>query len=219
MAKPQFDPTHLPIDSIAGEAPVPAERLNAAWLRERFAAPPLWTPEPSDETWAPRADPTPASVLVPLVQRPRGLSLLLTMRTAHLNDHAGQIAFPGGRAEHFDADAVDTALRETEEEIGLARDFVEPVARLPHYMALSGFRITPVLGIVRPGYTLTLNPTEVAAAFEVPLSFLMNPDNHGVGSGVWQGSERHYYTIPYEGRRIWGITAGIVRMLYERLYA
>jgi 8-oxo-dGTP pyrophosphatase MutT (NUDIX family) len=160
-----------------------------------------------------------AAVLVPVIDRGPDARVIFTERTATLRKHSGQISFPGGSVDEGDASVEEAALRETEEEIGLARHFVEPVARLPHYMALSGFRITPVLGIVRPGYTLTLNPAEVAASFEVPLSFLMNPDNHGVGSGVWQGAERHYYTMPYEGRRIWGITAGIVRMLYERLYA
>jgi 8-oxo-dGTP pyrophosphatase MutT (NUDIX family) len=160
-----------------------------------------------------------AAVLVPVIDRGDDARVIFTQRTTTLRKHSGQISFPGGSVDPGDTSVEAAALRETEEEIGLARAFVEPVARLPHYMALSGFRITPVLGVVRPGYTLTLNPTEVAAAFEVPLSFLMNPDNHGIGSGVWQGAERHYYTMPYEGRRIWGITAGIVRMLYERLYA
>lgn len=160
-----------------------------------------------------------AAVLVPVIDDGADARVIFTQRTATLRKHSGQIAFPGGSVDPEDRSVEEAALRETEEEIGLDRAFVEPVARLPHYMALSGFRITPVLGIVRPGYTLSLNPAEVASSFEVPLSFLMNPDNHTIDSGMWKGSTRHYYAMPYEGHRIWGITAGIVRMLYERLYA
>ena len=111
------------------------------------------------------------------------------------------------------------ALREAEEEISLDRRFVEPVGRLPQYKALSGFSITPVLAVVQPGFALIPNPAEVETVFDVPLSFLMDPRNHERGSGVWLGSERHYYRMPYEGHNIWGITAGIVRVIYERLYA
>ncbi|TCM58455.1 NUDIX domain-containing protein [Rhizobium sp. PP-F2F-G48] len=160
-----------------------------------------------------------AAVLVPVVDDGADAGVIFTERTTTLRKHSGQIAFPGGSVDPEDRSVEDAALRETEEEIGLDRAFIEPVARLPHYMALSGFRITPVLAIVRPGFTLSLNPDEVAGSFVVPLSFLMNPDNHAVDSGHWKGAERHYYSMPYEGHRIWGITAGIVRMLYERLYA
>ncbi|MFP5076737.1 CoA pyrophosphatase [Rhizobium sp. YIM 134829] len=160
-----------------------------------------------------------AAVLVPVIDEGPDARVIFTQRTTTLRKHSGQIAFPGGAMDPGDETPERAALREAEEEIGLRPDLVSTVGRLPHYMALSGFRITPVLGIVRPGFALTLNPDEVAEVFEVPLSFLMNPANHGRGSGVWKGAERHYYAMPYEGRRIWGITAGIVRMLYERLYA
>jgi len=219
LAKPQFDPTQLPIDSIAGEAPVPAEHLNADWLRARFAAPPAWTPEPSDESWAPRLDPTPASVLVPLVQRPRGLSLLLTMRTAHLNDHAGQIAFPGGRAEHFDADAVDTALRETEEEIGLHRRHIEVLGTLPLYQTGTGYSVTPVVALVAPPFEMKADPFEVAEIFEVPLAYVLDGAHHERRSMLLAGGRRTFYTMPYEQYFIWGATAGMLRNLFHFLRA
>lgn len=160
-----------------------------------------------------------AAVLVPVVDAGEEARVIFTQRTASLRKHSGQIAFPGGAVDEEDGDAETAALREAEEEISLDRRFVEPVGRLPQYKALSGFSITPVLAVVRPGFTLQPNPAEVASVFEVPLSFLMDPRNHETGSGIWLGGERHYYRMPYEGRNIWGITAGIVRVIYERLYA
>lgn len=160
-----------------------------------------------------------AAVLIAAVNDGDDARLIFTQRTATLRKHSGQVAFPGGAVDEGDRDMEEAAAREAEEEIGLDRHLVEPVGRLPDYMALSGFRITPVLAVVQPGFSLHLNPDEVDAVFEVPLSFLMNPANHEMGSGVWLGAERHYYRMPYEGRNIWGITAGIVRVIYERLYA
>ncbi|KQS99144.1 MULTISPECIES: CoA pyrophosphatase [unclassified Rhizobium] len=160
-----------------------------------------------------------AAVLVPVIDDGDEARVIFTQRTKTLRKHSGQVAFPGGAVDPEDDTPERAALRETEEEIGLDRRFVQTVGRLPHYMAMSGFRITPILGIVQPGYDLELNPTEVAAVFDVPLSFLMNPDNHGRGQATWKGAERHFYSMPYGDQHIWGITAGIVRMLYERLYA
>ena len=160
-----------------------------------------------------------AAVLVPVVDDGDEAKVIFTQRTTTLRKHSGQIAFPGGAIDAEDASAERAALREAEEEIGLAPIFVEPVGRLPQYLAATGFRITPVLSVVKRGFTLKLNPHEVDEVFEVPLSFLMDPKNHQRGSRVWDGAERHFYRLPYQERNIWGITASIVRTLYERLYA
>lgn len=160
-----------------------------------------------------------AAVLIPVIDDGDEARVIFTRRTATLRKHSGQVSFPGGAIDPGDDTPERAALRETEEEIGLDRRFVETVGRLPHYMAMSGFRITPVLAVVQPGYELIPNPDEVAAVFDVPLSFLMNPDNHGRGQATWKGAERQFYSMPYGEQHIWGITAGIVRMLYERLYA
>jgi 8-oxo-dGTP pyrophosphatase MutT (NUDIX family) len=221
LAKPSFDPQQLPIEAIAGEPAVTPERLAPAWLRQRFAEPPLWTPDPGERVLAGRADraPTPASVLVPLVQRPHGLTLLLTQRTAHLTDHAGQISFPGGRAEDYDADAIDTALRESEEEIGLARRQVEVLGAMPLYQTGTGYCVTPVVGLIAPPFEVTADPSEVAAIFEVPLAFLMDGANHQRISVELPGGRRTFYAMPYEGYYIWGATAGMLRNLFHFLRA
>jgi 8-oxo-dGTP pyrophosphatase MutT (NUDIX family) len=159
-----------------------------------------------------------AAVLVGMVARHGGASVILTQRTAHLLTHAGQIAFPGGKIDAGDADAVAAALREAEEEIGLARPSVAPVGCFPPYASNSGFRIVPVIGVVDPRIGFSPNPDEVADVFEVPLSFLMDGANHRVSHLVWQGRKRHFYEMPYEGRRIWGVTAGIIRKIFEATY-
>ena len=160
-----------------------------------------------------------AAVLVPVVDDPDGAKVILTQRTATLRKHSGQIAFPGGGIDEGDISPEVAALREAQEEIGLDPYFVETVGRLPQYLSATGFRIIPVLSVVRRGFVITPNPEEVDAVFEVPLSFLMNPDNHQRDSRTWQGIVRHFYVMPYGERHIWGITAGIIRTLYERLYA
>ena len=160
-----------------------------------------------------------AAVLVPVVDYPDTPRVIFTQRTAKLRKHSGQVAFPGGSIDPDDLSPEDAALRESEEEIGLSRRYVEPLSRLPVYLTGTGFRITPVLSLVRPGFSLTMNPDEVADVFEVPLGFLMNPANHVRKSSELAGRLRHYYEINYDRRRIWGITAGIVRTIYERLYA
>lgn len=223
MAKLSFDPQQLPIDAIAGEPAVASERLAPDWLRRRFAAaaPPLWTPEERERVMPGRAEraPTPASVLVPLILRPHGLTLLLTQRTAHLTDHPGQISFPGGRAEDYDTDAVDTALRESEEEIGLARRHVEILGSLPPYLTGTGYCVTPVVGLVAPPFEVAADPSEVAAIFEVPLAFLMDGANHQRLSVELPGGRRSFYAMPYEGYFIWGATAGMLRNLFHFLRA
>ena len=160
-----------------------------------------------------------AAVLVPVVGREPDATVLLTQRTGHLRAHAGQIAFPGGTIDAADAGPEQCALRETFEEIGLDPNFVEPLALAPDYLTGSGYRITPVLALVQPDFRLTINPDEVSDAFEVPLSFLMNPTNHRKGSREWAGATRYFFEMPFGDRHVWGITAGIVRTIYERLYS
>jgi len=159
-----------------------------------------------------------AAVLVPVVAR-EVPAFLLTQRSSGLASHSGQVAFPGGRIDEGDADPAAAAMRESEEEIGLRREFVSPLGYLDPYLSGTGFRIVPVVALVKPGFSLALNPREVTDAFEVPLDFLMSPDNHARHSSEWQGVTRSYYAMPYGGRYIWGVTAGIIRRLYERLYA
>jgi 8-oxo-dGTP pyrophosphatase MutT (NUDIX family) len=159
----------------------------------------------------------PAAVLVPVVARAEP-AVLLTQRTAHLPEHAGQISFPGGKIDPQDADPLAAALRETEEEIGLSRSFVEPIGYLDLYMTTLGYRIVPTLARVAPDYDLRLNHGEVDEAFEVPLAFLMDIANHQQHTRDWQGMKRTVYAIPFETRNIWGVTAGILRNLYDRIY-
>jgi len=158
-----------------------------------------------------------AAVLVPIVDRPQP-TVLLTQRSANLADHAGQIAFPGGKIDPTDATPLDTALREAKEEVGLPREFVEPIGYLGLYGTSFGFRILPTVARVMPGFKIRLNEGEVDDSFEVPLSFLMNPANHQVHNKEFRGTMRSYYAMPYGQRYIWGATAGMLRMLYERIY-
>lgn len=159
----------------------------------------------------------PAAVLVPVIDRPEP-SILLTLRTADLPSHPGQIAFPGGKIDPQDATPLAAAIREGEEEIGLDPGMIEPIGYLDLYLTFSGFRILPAVVRVAPDYRVTVNPSEVAEAFEVPLPFLMEPANHAVKTREWRGIQRTYLEMPYGERYIWGITAGILRNLYERLY-
>ena len=160
---------------------------------------------------------THAAVLVPLIPRGDDVTVLLTQRTAHLHDHPSQISFPGGRVEGSDESRVETALREAEEEIGLARERIEVVGNLPDYEIPSGFRISPVVGWIEPPFELKLDPFEVTAAFEVPLSFVLDPANHQRRSYHFNGRHRDYLAMPYQGRYIWGATAGMLYSLYLQL--
>lgn len=159
----------------------------------------------------------PAAVLVPLVARDERISVLLTRRTDHLHHHPGQISFPGGRVEAGDSTPLDTALRETEEEIGLARTHIEVVGKLPDYLTGTGFRVTPVVGFVHPPFELTLDSFEVAEVFEVPLAHFLDPANHQRHSREFEGRLRHFYAMPYGDYYIWGATAGMLMSLYQVL--
>ena len=167
---------------------------------------------------APPRPPTPAAVLVPLVEREQAPSVLLTRRTDHLHHHPGQISFPGGRLEADDASPVHAALRETEEEIGLARSHVELIGALPDYLTGTGFRVTPVVGLVHPPFDLTLDAFEVAEAFEVPLAHFLDPRNHQEHSILHEGRMRRFHAMPWHGYFIWGATAGILMSLYRLLH-
>jgi 8-oxo-dGTP pyrophosphatase MutT (NUDIX family) len=160
-----------------------------------------------------------AAVLIAIIQHHHNPTVILTQRSENLRKHTGQIAFPGGAIDADDASAIDAALREAEEEIGLPRHVPHVIGQLPDYVSGSGFRIKPVVALVPTGQKLEINPQEVAEVFEVPLAFLMNPQNHIRGSRHWQGVERFYYEMPFENYRVWGVTAGIIRALYERVYA
>lgn len=221
MAKIPFDPELLPVDAIAGEQALAPERLDVPWLRSRLAHPTYWVPEPNEQ---PLGGPTVlknAAVLVPLVRRAGGLTMLLTQRTAHLNHHPGQISFPGGRAEAYDSSPIETALRESEEEIGLQRRHTDIIGVLPDYITGTGYRVTPVVGLLSPPFDLQADPGEVAEIFEVPLSFLMDGLNHQrLSVDLPEGAgRRSFYAMPYERFFIWGATAGMLRNLFHLLRA
>ena len=223
---PNFNPRQVPVTGVDAHLPaVPSERLTPAALRQRFVTPPAWQPELRQEPkFADRA-PAAAAVLVPLVDRPGGLSVLLTERAANLSTHSGQVAFPGGKVDPQDAGVVDAALREAHEEVDLPRSFVDVLGQLPVYVTGTQFIVTPVVAVVRPGFVLHPNPDEVAHAFEVPLSFLMNPAHHRRHRLEWGGQVREWFSMPYtdtsngQERFIWGVTAGILRDLYQFLSA
>ena len=228
---PIFDPRSIPVQGIDDHlASVATNRLAPLLLRRRFANPPIWTPEHSVEKIFSSRQPALAAVLIPLVMREE-LMVLLTQRTTNLSTHSGQIAFPGGRTDDCDIDAVDTALREAHEEIGLEREHVEVLGSLPIYVTGSAFIITPVVALVRPGFELKPNPGEVADIFEVPLAYLMNPANHRHHAYEFDGLTRQWLSMPYldpsvatgndlfTERYIWGATAGMLRNLYRFLCA
>jgi 8-oxo-dGTP pyrophosphatase MutT (NUDIX family) len=215
-----LDPKAVPVaGNDAHLPPVPAERMDPEWLRRHFADRHDWTPEwPGDGARFTDRAPAPASVLVPLVQRADGLHVLLTRRTAHLRDHAGQISFPGGRAEDHDADHAATALREAQEEVGLDPARVEVIGQLPPYTTVTSFVVTPVVALVTPPIDLALDRFEVEEAFEVPLAFLMTPAHHRLHEWDAAGIRRRFLSMPWQGPGgeyfIWGATAAMLRNLY-----
>lgn len=224
-----FDAQAIPIyETCSSQGKVPAERLQPDALRMRFANQPIWQAEITDENRHVIAADiiarrqaagkvTRAAVLIPLLYRAEGLTVLLTQRTDQLRDHAGQISFPGGRMDVQDQSPDDTALRESEEEIGLDRSRVEIIGHLPEYLTVSGYSVTPVVALVEAQAEYVIDEFEVADVFEVPLSFLLDPANHQVR--LWESEQggRRFYSMPYQNRFIWGATAGMLRNLYHLL--
>lgn len=223
MATPVLDPNNFVLESVADEPPVPEDRLNVQWLRHRFANPRPWKSEPLVEKPLPvgRNRWIPAAVLVPLVAKADDdLWLMLTRRAAHLHDHAGQISFPGGRVDLTDSSRIETALREMEEEVGVEREQIEILGTLPEYRTGSGYRITPVVSIVRPPFTIRIDPSEVAEVFEVPFSHLMTGTNYQRQLvDVPDLGMRSFYAVPYQNYFIWGATAGMLRNLFHFMRA
>jgi 8-oxo-dGTP pyrophosphatase MutT (NUDIX family) len=220
---PGFDPRRVPIVGVDAHLPaVGIDALSPSALAHRFAHPPAWAAEFTQEKKFLDRQPALAAVLVPIVMRAQPM-VLLTERPAHMKTHAGQIAFPGGKSDDTDADATATALREAHEEVGLEAGFIDVLGHLPIYTTGSAFIITPVVALVRPGFVLNPNAGEVADAFEVPLHFLMNPANHRRHLFEAQGVSREWLSMPWQDgdkeRFIWGATAGMLRNLYRFLSA
>jgi len=226
-----FDPREVPILSRDSHMPaVEQSLLTPDALRLRFTQEKQWEAEVTDENRAALAkegsvkagrgnELTPAAVLIPLIMYENELKILLTQRTIHLYDHPGQISFPGGRSDPEDTSAIDTALREAEEEIGLPASRVEVLGSLPHYLTITGYQVTPVVSLVDAGHSYKPDEFEVADIFEVPMSYLMNPHHHE--QRMWQSPQgyRRFYAMPYENKFIWGATAGMLRNLYHFLKA
>ncbi|WP_144639061.1 CoA pyrophosphatase [Bordetella genomosp. 13] len=225
LVRPGFDPAAQPWRvADQGLPAIAAERLTADALRRGWQSRAPWEQDGivASEVRYPGREGKPvlAAVLIPMVLRPDGVRVLLTQRAAHLHDHAGQISFPGGRIEDDDASPVAAALREAQEETGLGQEYVEILGTMPAYDTSTGFSVTPVAALVRPGFTLVADAFEVAEIFEVPLSFLMDPANHRLyQASLPDGRVRQYYAMPWEKYFIWGATAGMLRNLYHALRA
>ncbi len=226
-----FDPREIPWTLQPENWPaISAQSLNAERLKSVFKNPPDWTPEVKREPPLGQRPPLAAAVLVPIVMRGENGQdphLLLTQRTQHLSSHPGQIAFPGGKVDPTDKTVEHAALREAHEEVGLTSNFVEILGQLPSYVTGTSFHITPVVALVSPHHTIQPNANEVEFTFEVPLSFLMNPQNHRLHEWERDGVMRRWYSMPYVDATtqaqteyfIWGATAGMIRNFYRFLLA
>src|SRR6185312_8968572 len=208
---PSSSSVFIPFESLLRQRLDPLDAIAPATERVR-------SDNDLNPGWDNHPETRPAAVLAPIIKRVGGWTMLFTERAKETPAHPGQISFPGGRVQVGDASAVETALRETEEEIGLARRFIEPVGAWDRYDTITGYRVTPLVGLVESDFTLKLDPREVASVFEAPVDFLMNPANHEKREAQYQGRTRYYYVMPWEGHNIWGATAGMIRALYERLY-
>ena len=226
--RPAFDPETFTLIPSLGTLPaVPASRLSAASLRERFrnAAQISWVADRAGDERVYGDTLRAAAVLIGLMDRPTGLTVLLTHRAAHLTDHAGQISFPGGRCDPEDRDVTDTALREAWEEVALMRERIEPLGVLPNYLTATAYAVSPVVALVHPPFDLRPSLREVSEMFEVPLAFLMDPAHHEIRQMGDGEHSRRVFAMPYprEGGNgvhfIWGATAGMLRNLYRFLIA
>ena len=218
---PLFDPKQIPVTGVDGHLPkIAPNSLTVAYISGRFADGHVWAPEFISEPIFTDRPSVAASVLIPIVLRDQP-TVLLTERTLNLSSHSGQIAFPGGRADDADADPVETALRETQEEVGLSAESFQVVGVLPTYTTGSGYVVSPVVAFIQPDFSVCPNPFEVADVFEVPLEYLMDPANHRHHLVEWAGAHREWLSMPYQNgdkeRFIWGATAGILRNLYRFL--
>lgn len=220
-----FNPQDLPVVGVDSHLPaVATERLHPQALRHRFAQPPQWEPELLSERRLADRPPAHASVLIPIVMRDEP-TVMFTLRTDHLRDHAGQISFPGGRAEPDDRDPAATALRETEEEVGLDLAHVDVIGQLPIYTTVTAFLVTPVVALVRTGFQTNPDPFEVAEVFEVPLAYLMQPAHHRRHAFDFAGERREFFSMPWTSPQaartyfIWGATAAMLRNFYRFLAA
>lgn len=221
----EFDPKVQPVVSTQLLTPLMPESLELEFIRQAFKLPVDWKVEPlfkrsfqADSHYheALRR----AAVFVPLVQRPSGLHVVFTRRAAHLTDHAGQISFPGGRIEPYDKDEIAAALRETHEEIGIGPEYIQLIGTQPGYITSTQFTMKPVIGALKPGFTVTPDLQEVAEVFEVPLSVLLDPAQHRLHyAQIGNGEDRYYFSISWQSYFIWGATAALIRNFYHFLAA